>query len=170
MEILDRIDWASVNWLYVAVLTTLVFFSTLIGALLSFKRTFRTAVLSSLLFVAAFVFWTYYPHGLPLPTSVTAQKAPDSLAPMNDSLLPNELSSAYFSSAAAGSFSGCERQNGRRQSPFADPNRYHADFIAKCYRWVVLVAFYRPTNAFAYARTQICSHRIGSADSIRACG
>ena len=38
MEILDRIDWASVNWLYVAVLTALAFFSTLIGALLSFKR------------------------------------------------------------------------------------------------------------------------------------
>jgi hypothetical protein len=87
MEILDRIDWASVNWLYVAVLTALVFFSTLIGALLSFKRAFRTAVLSSLLFVAAFVFWTYYPHGLPLPTSVTAQKAPDSLRP-NERLSP----------------------------------------------------------------------------------
>ena len=65
------------NWLYVAVLTTLVFFSTLIGALLSFKRTFRTAVLSALLFVAGFIFWTYYPHGLPLPTSITAEKAPD---------------------------------------------------------------------------------------------
>ena len=82
MEILDRIDWASVNWLYVAVLTALVFFSTLIGALLSFKRTFHTAV-SSLLFAAAFVFWTYYPHGLPLPTSVT----PDSLRP-NERLSP----------------------------------------------------------------------------------
>jgi hypothetical protein len=87
MEILDRIDWASVNWLYVAVLTALVFFSTLIGALLSFKRIFRTAVLSSLLFAAAFVFWTYYPHGLPLPTSVTSQKAPDSLRP-NERLSP----------------------------------------------------------------------------------
>ena len=87
MEILDRIDWASVNWLYVAVLTALVFFSTLIGALLSFKRAFRTAVLSALLFAAGFVFWTYYPHGLPLPTSVTAQKAPDSLRP-NERLSP----------------------------------------------------------------------------------
>jgi hypothetical protein len=36
-----------VNWLYVAVLTALVFFSTLIGALFSFKRAFRTAVLSA---------------------------------------------------------------------------------------------------------------------------
>src|SRR5262245_25721965 len=87
MEILDRIDWTSVNWLYVAVLTALVFFSTLIGALLSFKRAFRTAVLSALLFAAGFVFWTYYPHGLPLPTSVSSQKAPDSLRP-NERLSP----------------------------------------------------------------------------------
>ena len=87
MEILDRIDWASVNWLYVAVLAALVFFSTLIGALLSFKRAFRTAVLSALLFAAGFVFWTYYPHGLPLPTSVTAQKVPDTLRP-NERLSP----------------------------------------------------------------------------------
>ncbi|MFZ1183752.1 MAG: hypothetical protein WAO14_10330 [Pseudolabrys sp.] len=87
MEILDRIDWASVNWLYVAVLMGLAFFSTLIGALLSFKRTFRTAVLSALLFAAGFVFWTYYPHGLPLPTTVTSKKAPDSLRP-NERLSP----------------------------------------------------------------------------------
>lgn len=87
METLDRIDWASVNWLYVAVLMALVFFSTLIGALLSSKRAFRTAVLSALLFAAAFVFWTYYPHGLPLPTSLAGQKAPDSLHP-NERLSP----------------------------------------------------------------------------------
>ena len=23
-----------------------------------------------------FIFWTYYPHGLPLPTALTVQKAP----------------------------------------------------------------------------------------------
>ena len=33
-------DWASVDWLYVAVLAVFVFFSTLIGVLLSFKRAF----------------------------------------------------------------------------------------------------------------------------------
>ena len=70
------IDWASVNWLYVAILAAFVFFSTLIGTLLALKRAFPGAVLSALLFSAAFVFWTYYPHGLPLPTSVAAQKAP----------------------------------------------------------------------------------------------
>jgi uncharacterized protein (DUF1330 family) len=34
----------------------------------------RHAVLSALLFAAAFVFWNYYPHGLPLPTLMTAQR------------------------------------------------------------------------------------------------
>lgn len=65
------IDWASVNWLYVAVLSGLVFLSTLISTL-----AFRGAVISALLFAAGFVFWTYYPHGLPLPTSITAQNTP----------------------------------------------------------------------------------------------
>ena len=68
------IDWASVSWLYVAVLALLVFVSTLIGTLLSFRRLLLGAVLSAVLFAVAFVFWTYYPHGLPLPTSASAQK------------------------------------------------------------------------------------------------
>ena len=50
---LPAVDWANVNWLYVAVLAVLVFFSTLIGMLLSFKRVFRSAWLSALLFAAA---------------------------------------------------------------------------------------------------------------------
>ncbi len=67
------IDWANVSWLYVTVLAVFVFVSTLIGSLLSFRRLFLGAVLSAVLFAAVFVFWTYYPHGLPLPTSI--QKA-----------------------------------------------------------------------------------------------
>ena len=63
------IDWANVNWLYVIVLSVIVFFSTLLCTL-----AFRGAVMSALVFAAAFVFYTYYPHGLPLPTSVAAQK------------------------------------------------------------------------------------------------
>ena len=65
------IDWANVNWLYVIVLSVIVFFSTLLCTL-----AFRGAVMSALVFAAAFVFYTYYPHGLPLPTSVTAQITP----------------------------------------------------------------------------------------------
>jgi hypothetical protein len=68
------IDWANVNWLYVVVLAIFVFFSTMIGTLLSFKDVFYGAVLSALLFAAAFVFWNYYPHGVPLPTLMTAQQ------------------------------------------------------------------------------------------------
>ncbi len=31
-------------------------------------------MLSAVLFAAVFVFWTYYPHGLPLPTALTARR------------------------------------------------------------------------------------------------
>src|SRR5262245_5906910 len=68
------IDWANVNWIYVTVLAIFVFFSTIIGTILSFRHFFYGAVLSALLFAAAFVFWNYYPHDLPLPTLMTAQQ------------------------------------------------------------------------------------------------
>jgi hypothetical protein len=71
-----HIDWANVSWLYVAVLALIVFVSSLIGTLLSFRRLFLGALLSAVVFAVAFVFWTYYPHGLPLPTSLSAQQAP----------------------------------------------------------------------------------------------
>lgn len=85
------IDWASVNWLYVVLLAIFVFLSTLIGNLISFKRALLGAVLSALFFAAAFVFWTYYPHKLPLPTSVAGQKA---LLPPPAPLPPPAASSA----------------------------------------------------------------------------
>ena len=69
------IDWANVNWPYVIALVLLVFVCTVIGTSLSFRRTFLGAVLTALLFGAAFVYWTYYPHGLPLPTLGKAQEA-----------------------------------------------------------------------------------------------
>jgi hypothetical protein len=70
------IDLASVNWLYVAVLMVFAFIATGIGNLLSFNHRGIAAVLSALVFAAIFVAWTYYPHGLPLPTSLSVQKAP----------------------------------------------------------------------------------------------
>jgi len=75
------IDWANVSWLYVAVLALFVFVTTLIGTLLSFRRVFLGAVLSAILFAGAFVFWTYYPHGLPLPTSITQKSSVTPAAP-----------------------------------------------------------------------------------------
>ena len=39
------------------------------------------ALLSAILFAAAFVFWTYYPHHLPLPTALAPQKPAVTAAP-----------------------------------------------------------------------------------------
>lgn len=66
------IDWAAVNWIYVAMLAVFVFIATLVGHLLSLGHRGYGAVLSALLFAAIFVFWSYYPHGLPLPTRLEA--------------------------------------------------------------------------------------------------
>ena len=69
------IDLAAVNWLYVAVLAVFVFVATWVGNLLSFSHRGMAALLSALAFAGLFVFWTYYPHHLPLPTGLTVQKA-----------------------------------------------------------------------------------------------
>jgi hypothetical protein len=71
---------ATVDWVYVAVLAVLVFVSTLVGSLLSFKHSGRAAVLSALVFAGLFVFWTYYPHRIPGPRTLTIQKAADTPA------------------------------------------------------------------------------------------
>ncbi len=76
------IDLAAVDWLYVGVLAVFVFLAALIGNLLSFNHRCMAALLSALAFVTIFVAWTYYPHGLPLPISMTGQKAqPAAAAP-----------------------------------------------------------------------------------------
>jgi hypothetical protein len=62
------IDWANVNWFYVAVLAIFVFVATLVGDVLSFQHRGMGALLSAILFAVMFVFWSYYPHHLPLPT------------------------------------------------------------------------------------------------------
>jgi hypothetical protein len=75
------IDWASVNWLYVALLAVFVFITSLVGDLLTFNHRGYGALLSALLFAVAFIFWTYYPHGLPLPTSLTPKATVTTTAP-----------------------------------------------------------------------------------------
>jgi hypothetical protein len=68
------IDLASVNWLYVIVLGIFVFVATYVGNLLSFSHRGMAALLSALAFAVMFIFWTYYPHGLPLPITVTPEQ------------------------------------------------------------------------------------------------
>jgi hypothetical protein len=75
------IDLATVDWLYVIVLALFVFLATLIASVLSFGRRFMGALLSAILFAAAFVFWTYYPHHLPLPTTLRVPNAAAPAAP-----------------------------------------------------------------------------------------
>jgi hypothetical protein len=70
------IDLGQVDWLYVAVLAVFAFAANVVANLLSFKRRGIAAMLAAVLFAAIFVFWTYYPHGLPLPTSIAGQKSP----------------------------------------------------------------------------------------------
>jgi hypothetical protein len=67
------IDLAQVDWLYVILLTLFVFVSSLIGGLLTFHRRLNGALISALIFAAIFIAWTYYPHGLPLPTHLRMQ-------------------------------------------------------------------------------------------------
>ena len=62
------IDLASVNWVYVGVLAVFAFVATIVGNLLSINHRGLAAVLAAVVFAAIFIFWTYYPHGLPLPT------------------------------------------------------------------------------------------------------
>src|SRR6478752_7240408 len=75
------IDLSQVDWLYVIVLAILVFAATYLGGVLSFGRRWIGATLSTLLFVALFVFWTYYPHRVPLlPKTITLPNAPATTA------------------------------------------------------------------------------------------
>jgi hypothetical protein len=75
------IDLAQVDWLYVAVLAVFVFISALVGNLLSLSHRGAGAFLAAIAFVAIFVAWTYYPHGLPLPTSLAPKKSAIAPAP-----------------------------------------------------------------------------------------
>ncbi|HEX5509284.1 MAG TPA: hypothetical protein VFX37_12340 [Pseudolabrys sp.] len=81
------IDWASVNWVYVALLGVFALVATIVGNFLSLGHRGVAAVLSGLVFAAIFVLWSYYPHHLPLPTRLTDRMAPAS-APTNAAPTP----------------------------------------------------------------------------------
>jgi hypothetical protein len=60
------IDWASVNWLNVLVLSALVFVAALIGNFLSFRKRWLGALLIAVLFGALYIVLVYYLHGIEL--------------------------------------------------------------------------------------------------------
>ena len=53
---------------YVALLSGFAFIAKLVANYITCGYRFAAAILSTLLFAAVFVFATYYPHGIPLPT------------------------------------------------------------------------------------------------------
>ena len=61
------IDWSTVNWGYVAMLSGFTFIAALVANYITFKHRLAAAILAALLFVVIFVFVTYYPHGIALP-------------------------------------------------------------------------------------------------------
>jgi hypothetical protein len=75
------IDLAQVDWLYVLVLTVLACIASGLGNLLSFGSRGMGTLLTALAFAALFVGWTYYPHGLPLPTSLSSKTPATTAAP-----------------------------------------------------------------------------------------
>ncbi len=62
------IDFATVNWTYVAILSVFVLVASFIANLLAFNSRGIGAILAAVLFAAMFIAWSYYPHGLPFPT------------------------------------------------------------------------------------------------------
>jgi len=62
------IDWAAVNWGYVALLSAFTFIAALTANLVTFRHRLAAAILAALLFAVIFVLATYYPHGISLPT------------------------------------------------------------------------------------------------------
>lgn len=60
------IDWESVNWLNVLVLSALVFVAALVGNFLAFRKRWLGPLLIAVIFAALYILWEYYPHGIDL--------------------------------------------------------------------------------------------------------
>ena len=60
------IDWSSVDWGNVGLLSGIAFVATLISDVV-LRHRFWGAILAGVLFAAAYVFLVYYPHGLAVP-------------------------------------------------------------------------------------------------------
>ena len=62
------IDWSTVNWGYVALLSGFTFIAALVANYVTFGHRVAAAIVAAALFAALFVFVTYYPHGISVPT------------------------------------------------------------------------------------------------------
>ena len=57
------INWADIPWPALGLLAALTFVASLIGHWLS-RNAFVGAIIAVIIFVAVYVFWDFYPHGL----------------------------------------------------------------------------------------------------------
>jgi hypothetical protein len=57
------INWADIPWPALGLLAALTFVASLIGHSLS-RNAFVGAIIAVIIFVAVYVFWDFYPHGL----------------------------------------------------------------------------------------------------------
>jgi len=88
MSLEGSIDWPSVNWSYVVLLSAFTFIAALIANVVTFGGRLAAAILSALLFAVIFITATYYPHGVSLPTFKSrdapgASPAPTSTPPQS---------------------------------------------------------------------------------------
>ena len=58
------INWADIPWPAVGLLAGLTFVASLIGHSLARSSVIVGAILAVIIFVAVYVFWDFYPHGL----------------------------------------------------------------------------------------------------------
>ena len=57
------IDWAGLPWQAIGLLAGLTFVASLIGHSLT-KNAFAGAIITVVIFVAIYIAWDYYPHGM----------------------------------------------------------------------------------------------------------
>jgi hypothetical protein len=57
------INWADIPWPAIGLLAGLAFVASLIGNSLT-RNAFVGAIITVIIFVAIYVFWDFYPHGL----------------------------------------------------------------------------------------------------------
>ncbi len=70
------IDWTSVDWVNVGLLSAIAFIAALIGNILIFRHWFWAAIVAGVLFAAGYVFLAYYPHERPVPGLKTGARTP----------------------------------------------------------------------------------------------
>jgi len=106
---MSAIDLSTVNWLYVALMAAFVFVAALLGSVISFRNRVGGAVLAAILFAAAFVYWTYYPHpNLPGPISVGAIVPAPPTGPAPAAVVPANPVSTLSQTPAAPPASGAK--------------------------------------------------------------